>query len=67
LPAYHLLVRFAFAVSYLLLVSCQNAEVALEEKVPVINYSLGKGEWIAHAAHAYGGKVRGHSSRRFDA
>eukprot|EP00611_Tribonema_gayanum_P019654 TRINITY_DN3444_c0_g1_i1.p1 TRINITY_DN3444_c0_g1~~TRINITY_DN3444_c0_g1_i1.p1 ORF type:complete len:388 (-),score=141.84 TRINITY_DN3444_c0_g1_i1:320-1411(-) len=35
----------------------ENAEVALEERVPVINYSLGKGEWIATAAHAYGGKV----------
>ena len=31
--------------------------VALEEKVPVINYSMGKGDWIADAAHAYGGKV----------
>ena len=35
----------------------ENAKVALEEKVPVINISLGKGEWIVKAAHAYGGKV----------
>lgn len=34
-----------------------NAEVLLEEQLPVINYSLGKGDWIAAAAHAYGGKV----------
>jgi enoyl-[acyl-carrier protein] reductase II len=34
-----------------------NAQVALEEKVPVINFSLGKGDWIVNAAHAYGGKV----------
>lgn len=34
-----------------------NARVALEEKVPVINYSMGKGDWIVKAAHAYGGKV----------
>jgi len=34
-----------------------NAEVALEEKVPVINYSMGRGDWIVKAAHAYGGKV----------
>jgi len=34
-----------------------NAEVMLEEKVPIINYSMGKGDWIAKAAHAYGGKV----------
>ncbi|AOZ48701.1 NAD(P)H-dependent flavin oxidoreductase [Chromobacterium vaccinii] len=37
--------------------AAENAEVALEEQVPVINYSLGKGDWIAEAAHRYGGKV----------
>ncbi|QEL55209.1 NAD(P)H-dependent flavin oxidoreductase [Chromobacterium paludis] len=37
--------------------AADNAKVALEERVPVINYSLGKGDWIAKAAHAYGGKV----------
>ncbi len=36
-----------------------NAEVLLEEQVPVINYSMGKGDWIVRAAHAYGGKVIG--------
>lgn len=35
----------------------ENAKVLLEEKVPVINFSLGKGDWIAEAAHRYGGKV----------
>ncbi|HON62303.1 MAG TPA: nitronate monooxygenase [Deltaproteobacteria bacterium] len=35
----------------------ENAQVALEEKVPVINFSLGKGDWIVKAAHEYGGKV----------
>jgi len=35
----------------------ENAEVLLEEKVPVINFSLGKGDWIAKRAHEYGGKV----------
>ncbi|MFJ4452728.1 NAD(P)H-dependent flavin oxidoreductase [Pseudomonas sp. NPDC089392] len=34
-----------------------NAKVMLEEGVPVINYSMGKGDWIVKAAHAYGGKV----------
>ena len=34
-----------------------NAEILIDEKVPVINYSLGKGDWIAEAVHAYGGKV----------
>ncbi len=35
----------------------ENLEVALEEKVPIINFALGKGDWIIKAAHAYGGKV----------
>ncbi|HOO70481.1 MAG TPA: nitronate monooxygenase [Spirochaetota bacterium] len=35
----------------------ENAEVLLEEKVPVINVSLGKCDWIADRAHKYGGKV----------
>jgi enoyl-[acyl-carrier protein] reductase II len=35
----------------------RNAEILIEEKVPVINYSLGKGDWIAKAVHDYGGKV----------
>lgn len=35
----------------------ENAEAALAEKVPVINFSLGKGDWIVQQAHAYGGKV----------
>ncbi|HPQ60796.1 MAG TPA: nitronate monooxygenase [Syntrophales bacterium] len=35
----------------------ENAQVLLEEKVPVINFALGKGDWIVRAAHAYGGKV----------
>lgn len=34
-----------------------NAEVLIREKVPIVNYSLGKGGWIAEAVHAYGGKV----------
>jgi enoyl-[acyl-carrier protein] reductase II len=35
----------------------ENAKVLLEEKVPVINFSLGKGDWICREAHKYGGKV----------
>jgi len=37
----------------------ENAEVCLEEKVPVINWSLGIADWIIKAAHEYGGKVLG--------
>ncbi len=35
----------------------ENAAVLLEEKVPVINFALGKGDWIVREAHKYGGKV----------
>ncbi len=37
--------------------AAQNANTLLEEKVPVINFSLGKGDWIVKRAHEYGGKV----------
>ena len=35
----------------------ENAQVALDEHVPIINISLGKPDWIAEAAHNYGGKL----------
>jgi enoyl-[acyl-carrier protein] reductase II len=35
----------------------ENLEVALKEKVPLINFALGKGDWIIKAVHEYGGKV----------
>lgn len=35
----------------------ENAKIALNEEVPVINYSLGKGDWLTAKAHDYGGKV----------
>jgi enoyl-[acyl-carrier protein] reductase II len=34
-----------------------NAKVLLEEKVPVINFALGKGDWLVKGAQKYGGKV----------
>ena len=37
--------------------AAENAKILLEEKVPVINFALGKGDWIVKAAHEYGGKV----------
>ncbi len=36
----------------------ENIAIAIEEKVPVINYSLGK-PWFVNDVHAYGGKVVG--------
>jgi enoyl-[acyl-carrier protein] reductase II len=35
----------------------ENALAAIEEKVPVLNISLGKGENLIKKVHAYGGKV----------
>jgi enoyl-[acyl-carrier protein] reductase II len=35
----------------------ESAKVLLEERVPVINFALGKGDWIVQEAHKYGGKV----------
>ncbi|MBA4398221.1 MAG: enoyl-ACP reductase [Syntrophus sp. (in: bacteria)] len=37
--------------------AADNAKVLLEEKVPVINFALGKGDWLVQEAHKYGGKV----------
>ena len=36
--------------------AADNAEVALEEEVPLISISLGRDDWIAKAARSYGGK-----------
>jgi enoyl-[acyl-carrier protein] reductase II len=35
----------------------RNLQVLIDEKVPVINYALGKGDKLTKAVHAYGGKV----------
>jgi enoyl-[acyl-carrier protein] reductase II len=35
----------------------ENAEAAMEERVPILNYALGKGDWLIKAVHEYGGKV----------
>lgn len=35
----------------------ENARIAIEEQVPVVNFSLGKGDWIVEGVHKYGGKV----------
>jgi len=48
---------FGAGASLLLPGATENARVILEEQVPVVNFSLGKGDWIVKGAHAYGGKV----------
>jgi enoyl-[acyl-carrier protein] reductase II len=35
----------------------ESAKVLLDEQVPVINFALGKGDWIVQEARKYGGKV----------
>lgn len=48
---------FGANASLLLPGGSQNAKVLIEERVPVVNYALGKGDWLAREVHAYGGKV----------
>ncbi len=48
---------FGVGVPLLVPGGAQNAEVALEERVALVNFSLGKGDWIVPRAHAYGGLV----------
>lgn len=48
---------FAVGCSLLLPGATECAEVALDMQVPVINISMGKGDWVVRRAHAYGGKV----------
>ncbi|MBN1470395.1 MAG: nitronate monooxygenase [Syntrophaceae bacterium] len=48
---------FAVGATLLMPGAYQNALVAIEEKVPVLNISLGKGGDVMKKVHAYGGKV----------
>lgn len=48
---------FGIGVALIMPGGPHNAEVAIQEKVPVINFSLGKGDWICNRVHEYGGKV----------
>ncbi|MAG29427.1 MAG: enoyl-ACP reductase [Deltaproteobacteria bacterium] len=48
---------FGANVSLLLPGAQENAHILVEEQVPVVNFSLGKGDWLVEAVHAYGGKV----------
>ncbi len=48
---------FGVGCSLMLPGASECARVALEEQVPVINVSMGKGEWVIEGARAYGGKV----------
>lgn len=48
---------FGVGVTLMMPGAVENAKVALELQVPVINFSLGKGDWLVQEAKKYGGKV----------
>jgi enoyl-[acyl-carrier protein] reductase II len=48
---------FGIGVTLLMPGAEENAFIAIKEKVPVINFSLGKGDALIERAHAYGAKV----------
>lgn len=48
---------FGANVSLLFPGAAENGRVLLEEETPVINFALGKGDWLVAGAHKYGGKV----------
>jgi len=48
---------FGVGITLLMPGARENAEVALEEEVPLINVSLGKPDWIVQGCRSYGGKV----------
>ena len=48
---------FGIGCTLLMPGASENAAVALEEEVPIINTSLGKADWITQGVHSYGGKL----------
>lgn len=48
---------FGIGATLLMPGASENAQVALDEQVPIINVSLGKAEWIAEGLSKYGGKM----------
>jgi enoyl-[acyl-carrier protein] reductase II len=48
---------FGIGATLLMPGSKENVEVAIAEQVPIVNISLGKGNWIADRVHEYSGKI----------
>lgn len=48
---------FGVGATLLMPGASENARVALEEKVPVMNVSLGRADWIREGLDGYGGKL----------
>jgi Nitronate monooxygenase len=47
--------NFGIGATLLMPGATENAQIALQEQVPIINVSLGKPDWIAKEVHSYGG------------
>ena len=48
---------FGVGVTLMMPGAAENAKVALEEQVPVVNYQLGRGDWLIERVHRYGGRA----------
>jgi enoyl-[acyl-carrier protein] reductase II len=48
---------FGIGATLLMPGATENAQVAIDEQVPIVNISLGKGDWIAKRVHEYNGKI----------
>jgi enoyl-[acyl-carrier protein] reductase II len=48
---------FGIGATLLMPGAAENAQVAVDEQVPIVNISLGKGDWIAERVHEYNGKI----------
>jgi len=48
---------FGIGATLLMPRAAENAQVAIDEQVPIVNISLGKSDWIAERVHEYNGKI----------
>lgn len=48
---------FGIGVPLLVPGAREKIEIAVEKRVPVVNFALGKGDWIVELVHDYGGHV----------
>lgn len=48
---------FGIGVTLMMPGASENARIGLEEQVPVVNFQLGRGEWLIEGVHRYGGKA----------
>lgn len=46
---------FGIGVTLMMPGAVENARIGLEREVPVVNFQLGRGEWLIEGVHAYGG------------